>query len=234
MAYNFFAGLFSSGTNNSFGMNRLYSSLGDYNSIKSGNYKKLLSAYYKKASVEEDESEEDTKKKPLSVSNDTKEYTETKKTADKLSATAQELVGSRNSELYEEENKSELLSKVNNFVSAYNAVVKNASASSDRTVSGMAASMISNTKAYEKDLSKIGITINEKDKLEIDTEKFMKAGASETKKLLNSNGTFVGDTMKLAAQVGSAATVAASGLSTYSSNGSHSAFGTGGSFDSFW
>ena len=234
MAYYFFAGLFSSGTNNSFGMNRLYSSLGDYNSIKSGNYKKLLSAYYKKASVENDESEDDTKKKPLSVSNDTKEYTETKKTADKLSSAAQEFVDSRNSELYEEENKSELLSKINNFVSAYNSVVKNASASGDRTVSGMAASMISNTKAYEKDLSKIGITINEKDKLEIDTEKFTKADASETKKLLNSNGTFVGDTMKLAAQVGSAATVAASGLSTYRSNGSYSAFGTGGSFDSFW
>ena len=48
MAYNFWSGMFgTSSSSSSNGLSSIYNSLGDYNSINSGSYKKLLTAYYK-------------------------------------------------------------------------------------------------------------------------------------------------------------------------------------------
>ena len=47
MVYNYFSGLFSTSTSTQNSLTSLYNNLGDYSTIQSGSYKKLLSSYYK-------------------------------------------------------------------------------------------------------------------------------------------------------------------------------------------
>ena len=232
MAYNYFSGLF--GSSKSAGMSSIYGSLGDYSTIKSGSYKKLLNAYYKNNRSEKPTSS--TKKstdKKLSIDVDTKELTTTKKYADQLSDAASKLVGNSNRSLYEEGQEKELLEKVNGFVSAYNKAVENASDSSSRNVSSVAQNMVRNTASYAKSLEAIGVTVDENDKLSVDAEKLQAADRTTVKRLFGGNNSFVATTMRMASDISSKATTEASGVTTYNASGSYTALNLNSYFSDF-
>lgn len=237
MAFNYFAGLFNTSTgSNGNSLWNLYNSLGDYGSIQSGSYKKLLSAYYKVTSDTDTEEKSSSKKNPVQsmvTTTDTKAYTTTKKHADQLSDTAGELLSSSSPTLYDAGNEEQLLKKVNGFISAYNTALSDGMDSGSATVSSVAEAMKNNTKAYEKSLKEIGITLDKENKLTLDEEAFQSADRSTVKKILGSNSSYVGDSRKLAVQMSAAATNAASGVTTYNSSGTHNLINANHYFDSY-
>lgn len=233
MAYNYFSGLFGS-SKSAGSMSSIYGSLGDYNTIKSGSYKKLLKAYYKTNKSEKDTSStKKTTEKKASLGTDTKELTTTKKYADQLSDAACKLVGNSNRSLYEEGQEKELLDKVGSFVSAYNKAVEQASDSSSKNVSNAAQNMVRNTESYAKSLESIGITIDDNAKLSVDQDKLQAADRTTVKRLLGGNNSFVATTMRMAADMSSKATTEASGVTTYSASGSYTALNLNSYFNEF-
>lgn len=220
--YNYFSGLFGSSSNTGSGLSSLYSSLGDYNTIRRGSYKKLLSAYYNTDAQKDSSSKKVKKNTTTKVETESQQYSNTKKYADKLTKASEALVGNKNADLYKEGKEDELIAAVNSFASSYNTLVENASSSSATSVSNAASTMESNTRAYSKSLEQIGIKVGKDNKLTVDSGTLKAADKATVKKLLGGTSSFVGSTMRLSAQVGAAAVTAEKRISTYNSSGSYS------------
>lgn len=220
MAYNFWSGMFgTSSSSSSNGLSSIYNSLGDYNSINSGSYKKLLTAYYKNTDDDSTTKTTTTTKKTTSATvNQT--MTAVKKKTDALQDAAATLLETGKDSVFASEDKTEMVSAVKDFVTAYNnTLTETADASGD--VATNATYMINSTKAYEKSLAEIGITIGDDNKLSVDEEKLTNADTTKVKSLMNSSSSFVGQTVKKAIKIGAAAQNAANGVGTYSSTGSY-------------
>lgn len=231
-AYGYFSGLFGNGSQTSSGISSLYSCLGQYNTIQKGVYKKLLSAYYKAASDDDDtKSDKKTSINSMVSSADKSAYSKTTKYASALSTASQELLISRDGDLYDEGNEEELASKVKTFVSSYNTVLADAKKSDSTTVRNLATGMVNTTASYAKKLETIGITVNSDNTLSVDTDKLKSADKLTVKNVLGSHSSFTGSTMKLASQISSTATAAANGFSTYSSYGTYASASIGSYYD---
>lgn len=234
MSYNYFTGMFGTGANNSSnGMWNIYNSMGDLSSIKSGSYKKLLSAYYKnntKDSIAKNSVSSAVKNKKNTTVSQT--MTEVKKKTDALTKAAETLMDKGKDSVFAKEDKKEMVSAVKDFVTAYNnTLTETGKASSD--VSSKAVYMTNSTKAYEKSLGEIGITIGEDNKLAVDEEKLTNADHTKVKSLLNSSSSFVGQTIRKAAKIGAAAQNAVNGIGTYSSTGNYNYMNMNDYFNSY-
>lgn len=219
MAYNFWSGMFgTSSSNSSTGLSSLYSSLGDYNSIQSGSYRKLLTSYYKNTDSSTEETTSTTKKTNSTSVNQT--MTAVKKKTDALQDSASALLEKGADSVFASEDTTKMVSAVKDFVSAYNNTIKEVEDASGN-VATKANSMISSTKAYEKSLAEIGIAIGDDNKLSVDEEKLTSADTTKVKELMNSSSSFVGQTAKKAIEIGAAAQNAANGVGTYSSAGTY-------------
>ncbi len=229
--FNYFSGLFGSSGNTGNGLSGLYSSLGDYNTIRSGSYKKLLSAYYNNVDTKKDSSSKKIKKNTTKVETESQQYTTTKKYADKLTKASEALVGNKKADLYKEGKEDELVAAVKSFASSYNTLVENTSSSNATSISDIASTMESNTRAYSKSLEQIGIKVGKDNKLTVDSETLKSADKATVKNLLGGTSSFVGSTMRLSAQVGAAAVTAEKRISTYNSSGSYSSLDLNKYFD---
>ena len=219
--FNYFSGLFGNDTTNSdTGIWNIYRSLGDYNTIKSGSYRKLLNAYYREEDVEGNRTQS------LSDSNKTntaakKEFTQIKQTTDELQSSASVLLKKGEGAVYDKNDRTELISSVKSFVNDYNNVIKKAGDSSDERVLAKTLSMVNNTKAYSNSLEQIGITVKEDNTLALNSEKLEKASIETVQNLLQSTSSYVGQTVQKAAQIGAAAQSASAGTSMYGNDGSY-------------
>lgn len=229
--YGYFAGLFGSGSQTSIGMSSLYSNLGQYNTIQKGVYKKLLTAYFRTASDDDTKDDKKNSIKSMVSSADKSAYSKTTKYASALSLASQELLVSRDGDLYDEGNEEELVSKVKTFVSSYNTVLADAKKSDSTTVRNLATGMENTAASYAKKLETIGITVNSDNTLSVDTDKLKNADKLTVKNVLGSHSSFTGSTMKLASQIGSTATAAVNGFSTYSSYGTYASPSIGSYYD---
>lgn len=231
--FGYYQGLFNGLQKSNSGLDNLYNVIGDYNTIQKGTYKRLLSSYFETGKTNEAEEKLGLRKKDTKEEDDNSEYTTTKKFATALSDAAQGLSATKHADIYDEEKEEDLAKEVTTFVKAYNDAYKNAGKSSSSKLRNLANGLKENTKSYEEQLKKIGITMDEDNKLSVDTEVLKKADASNVKNLLGSGSSFVGKTMRLAAQICSGAAVAASGVTTYDATGSYSATGVSGYYDLF-
>lgn len=230
--YQYFSGWFGTSTNQSnYGLNQLYSCLGDYHTIQSGNYKKLLTAYYQKNGSDEKTSTPTVNKTEQSAATTTKEMTQTKKTADGLTKAGQALMGNAHASLYQEANQEELVSTVQNFVSSYNKVMADATESSSQSVKNFASAMKSNTDSYADSLKGIGIELDEDSKLTLNVETLKNADQSSVKHLLSGKHSFVGTTVGFSSQISAAASTSGSGVTTYNATGSYSGLNVNSYFD---
>ena len=221
MAYNVWSGMFGTGSNNSFtGVSGLYSSLGDYSSIKSGSYKKVLTAYYKNT---DSDSTTKTATNAIKKTNNTtvnQTMTDVKKKTDALQDAASTLLETGKDSVFASEDKTKMVSAVKSFVTAYNNTLTEAADASD-DVATKATYMTNSTNIYKKDLEAIGITIGDDNKLSVDEEILKSAETTKVKQLMNSSSSFVGQTVKKAMKIGAAAQNVANGVGTYSSTGTY-------------
>lgn len=203
--------------NNNSGSNNIFSgfSLTDYNSIRSGAYKKLMNSYYGKTNSKSTEAVSKI------VNNaDSMKLTSTKNAADKLSDAAKVLyTNGTDSAFKDEKNENAIIDAVNTFVEEYNNTIDAVDSTNSSKVLKAGVSLAKQTNAYSTSLAKVGITVNYDNTLSVDKDLLANAASSDLKSLFSGVGSFAYQTAAKADQIGLAAKQQSSGTSLYGSNG---------------
>lgn len=237
--YNWSSTLFSSLNTNNSTFGGISSTLGDYSLIKSGVYKKLLTAYYQT----QDSSDTDTKTtvnkdSETTLSRDEKiseSLTSVKTSAKSLKDAASALKKSslyettKNEDGEEIDPKDKIKSAVKDFVSAYNSFVENGNQSGVTSIQNKTLNVMKATASNAKLLDSVGITTGNGGKLSLDESKLDSASMSTLKSLFQSSGSY-GSTVEYTAnesyRVANSNTYNFSNGSSYSYTGSYSMLGT--------
>ena len=184
----------------------LSNSLGDYASIRSGSYGKLLRAYYKTMKDDGEDSKTSTAKKNNSkwntstAADSTKTLAEVKSSAEELKKSTDAL---KDSSLYnmktktaedgtitQEYDKDQIYKRLNAFVEDYNEAEKQTQKSETKGIQIVSDSMRTATNANRNMLKQIGITIDSDQKLQLDKETFFKADMNTVKSLFQGSGSY--------------------------------------------
>lgn len=183
--YDLFGNSSSSSNNDSFGIN-----LADYASIKNGSYRKLLAANYKKEQEAEGTSSssssavKDTKQTLTSISDAASDLQKSISTVSSLFKTEKDENG-RSVVNYDED---KMYKALKDFVNNYNSLLDEAGNAETTNLLRTATSLVSFTKANEKALESVGISVGSDNKLSIDEDKFKEASKSSVQSLFQSTG----------------------------------------------
>ncbi len=224
--------LFSSIPQKGTGMTGIENLLGDYSSIRTGSYSKLLSAYYAKFGDDGIDKNDKTVK-----SKDTAEYSSVEKVATNLLDATNNLLD-KSSDLWKKKSytddegntksdydKNAVYGAVKDFVDAYNDLVDKGQKSSNTGILTQVASMVTSSSSTHATLGQIGITIDTKNHLAIDEDFFKnKADMTTVKSLFTGNGGYAYSVASKASMVKSYANNALSDLTgkkTYTNSGSY-------------
>lgn len=224
----------------------LSSLIGDYNTIKSGSYGKLMKAYY--GSGKTIEGVTDKKSTTSTAKDSAATIKELQSTTDKLTDAAKSLYNNKDKvwdkvtktnedgTTTTDYDKDAILKKVSAFADSYNNVLKAANDSDNDSVVSSVASMINQTGNNSAMLEKIGISIDSENyRLSIDEDKFKKADMSVAKSLFNGTGSYGYNMAVKSSMVNNYADMDAAKANTYGKNGSYSNnYNSGSLYDSFY
>ena len=191
-------------------------SITEYATIKSGTYKKLLSAYYAK----DNSSEVASKKETLNnqgISTD-------------ASSASSALIDLKKMDITEE-NKDEVLEKAKEFAKVYNSVVDKLVDSDTKSVLQKGVWMTKAISSYSNVLGSVGIQVGADNKLTIDDEKFKNANVEQLKSVFKGNMS-VGS--KISYKINQVENIALNnGTTNYTSSGTSSTYSSVSTFDKF-
>lgn len=240
----------------------LYSSLSDYNSIRSGSYGKLLSSYYNqtgsqsvssnnaKSSVANDHTsrgyrerylrEQEMKNNASSSSQSSSAVTAQNSNA-KVASGANSMVSSID-KLNESDtfktgadgnyNVNDIYKAVKSYVDSYNDVIDASKKTNVSGVSSNVSSMTNVSNMYSDSLAKIGITIGDDKKLNLDETMFKQSDMSKVKETFGRSN--YGYSIRTNAYMANYyAKQAQNSSTTYGSNGSYSLADVMSSYQSF-
>lgn len=156
----------------------LLSSLGDWNMIRSGTYKKAISAYYAKASDTDTISESGKADSNIRLSS-------LKSTAKAAYEAANAL---KNAEYSSQTKAEDLLEDTKKFVNGYNNMINSTKDMNSYSILQTAVWGTEQMNISEGLLNKVGITIDEKNNLVLNEEEFKKADISNLKTLFSGSG----------------------------------------------
>lgn len=212
--------LFSSGTD-SLGISYM-----DYATIRSGSYFKLLKAYYSQDNSSEVKSTISTSK------DDAKTLARIESAAEEMKESAAALMTSGSKSVFEQVTTKDdagvtktdydtdaIYKAVKAFADDYNDLLDQAVDSDTTNILRGARTMVNYTKVNERMLEKIGITIGEDNKLEIDEEAFKKADMGTVKNLFGNRGSYGYQIQTQASLIESYAKSEAAKSNTYGSSG---------------
>lgn len=219
-----------------------------YSSIRNGSYKKLLTAYYAKVDKTTDDDSDSTDSTDKTNSKSSKQKVNATSVRDEAAALKDSVDALNKKALWEKkEVKNEdgstvkkydtdaIYKAVSSFVEEYNTLIDGTGNSSDNRVLRTAASMVNFTKANKDMLSRIGISINKNNKLEIDEEKFKKTDVAMVKSAFNGAGSYGRSVAGSASMIYSSAVsqlAKMASTSLYSNNGTLS-YMTGSNYNRF-
>lgn len=167
--------------------------LGDYALIKSGSYKKLLKQYY--AQNGNDKTVSTIKRSAQADS--TTDLLSIKASAEKVKEKASELSKIDVSA----EDRAELLKKVNSFVESYNGVLDETENIESVSILQNAIWMKNQVEKNENILSKVGITVGEKNELKIDESVFQEASAADLSTVFSGRNSVISSISQRASQI---------------------------------
>ncbi len=216
--------------------------LADYASIKNGSYGKLMKAYYAKTSDEDDKKTSSTtnankysSRWGASTSLDTTEtLSKVQSTTDKLKESADALLVTGEKSVFESDKEDAAYNAVSNFVKDYNSVLDATSKANSVSILQKTASMVSATKANEKMLSKVGITVNADNTLSLDKDAFNKADKTTVKNMFQGTGSFAYKVSASASYINFKADNEAVKANTYNSFGAYNSNHTAGSIFNYY
>ncbi len=230
----------------------LTSSLSDYNMIRSGAYKKLMTSYFAKMTGDGKNTVQDPysyTRRTNSVSKDSAATIgEIKESADELQDSASKLVKTGTQSLFNKVTTKDkdgkettgydtdkIYKAVKDFVKDYNNVLEAADESNTSSIRRATISMINSTNVYKSALSDVGITIGSDNQLSIDESKFKSADMSKVKSLFNGSGSFAYNVKSQANMIEFRADTEASKTNTYTSRGYYgNAYSSGSMWDSYF
>ena len=197
----------------------LFNLASEFQSIRSGSYGKLLSAYYKKMSTQgqEEAVEKENANCQLVAGNSSS----LKSTASKLSNMD-----------FEKVTEEESLSAVKDFISSYNSVVNTADDVENKGVLRNAVWMTNMMKESAGLLSDVGISIGENNQLTLDETKWKEASATMKSALFHGRNGLAEKIAYKAGRIAGAATESASyTATTYKPNGDYNKITTESIFE---
>lgn len=199
-----YANFFSSSSKYSSG---LYSLYGDYASIRSGSYKKLLKAHYANESKDTNSNQDSAISSLLNGKVDSS-VTEVKADADSLKASAKALTTKGKDSIFRKKemeitdaetgtktkvkdyDRDAITKAVKSFVDDYNDLLDSSVKSNNTKVLRNAVHMTNQVKAYTKSLASVGITKGADNKLTLDEKKLQGVDVSKIANLFNGPGSF--------------------------------------------
>ena len=204
----------------------------DYATIRNGSYFKLMKAYCNttegneniKQAVSSTSTSKDSAKKLSSIESNSDDL---KEAADALLAKGSKSVFEKTSSVDEngkwtEKYDTEAIYKaVKKFAASYNDLVDATEDTKTSNIENAAKRMNNLTKANEKLLADVGITVDEDDKLVVDEEKLKKADMTTVKSLFNTTGGYGYQAAAQASMIHYYAESEASKANTYGSNGTY-------------
>lgn len=206
--------------------------LADYASIRSGSYHKLLRAYYNKDKEAVTDAVKNSKTSTATAKDSTKQLARMESAGEALKESADALITQGTKNVFRQEtvkaedgttttkyNVEAIYKKVNAFIEDYNNLVEETADSNTSSIARTSAQMISLTSTYEKQLEKIGITVNKDDTLSIDKDTFLEADMTRVKNLFNGTGSYGYNVGVKASMVDYYAQYEASKANTYGSRG---------------
>lgn len=216
----------------------LSNSLGDYASIRSGSYGKLLRAYYKTLDDDGESSTTSATKQNKNTWN-TSTAADSTKTLAEIKSSAEELKKSTDAlkadSLYalktqtaedgtktQAYDKEEIYKQVNAFVGDYNEALTQAQKSETKGVQIVSNSMMTATNANRNMLKQIGIAIDSNQKLQLDKDTFLKADMNTVKSLFQGSGSYGSSISSKASGIAGYAANEANKSNTYQSTGAYS------------
>ncbi len=229
--YSSIAGLFSSSSSSSSSAG-IESLLGEYSSIKSGSYSKLLKSYYAKSSSSDSTSateDQDTEKtaysKVLSASESLSTATDTLLEKGSKSIWNKETTTDSDGNTTSDYDKDKIYSAISSFVNAYNDMVDRGQKSDNTGVLTQTAAMVTLSAKTASTLAQVGISITSSNHLSID-ETFFKNTADMTtaKSLFNGTGSYGYSVASKASTISSyvkSSLADITGLKSYTSKGSY-------------
>ncbi len=246
-----FDSLNNSKTNTS---NNIFNSidLGEYHSIKSGTYGKLLKAYYAEEDNTKVDSKVDTDDKKQKLEEDTavEKLTEVSGSASTLEDSAEKLINRGTDSLFKEKEltvKNEdgedtkvmgydtdaIYRAVKDFADKYNSFVKSVNRSDSTKLDQELDNMTGIVSDYTQALKEVGVTVNEDDTLTVDEETLKASDISDLKKLFNGNASFTYNVSTKASMIGVTANSEANTMKNYTSTGNYDkSFTSGNLLDS--
>lgn len=234
--------LFSSLGNSSGSSSSNLNFLSDYASIKNGSYLKLMKAYYNE-SGKSGEIINNTKNSSSGISTSTaNDSVETlsaiQRTTDDLKESSDALLKTGNQSLFRETDEGidadAVYNAVNTFVKDYNSVISSTKESNTKTIANRSACLINTTSSYEKQLGKIGITVNDDFTLSLNEDTFKKAEMSDIKSLFSGTGSYAYKTSAQSSLINFAADTESSRANTYNYRGSYNTYNSGNIFNSYF
>lgn len=174
-----FSSMFGSGTSSS--GTSLLSSVNDLNMIRSGAYKKAISAYYAQVSTDSD-----SNTIGKSGTEDSNVRLSTLKSAAKSTYNAAKEL--KNADYSSSAKAEDLLDETKNFISSYNSMINSTKNMNSYSILQTAVWGTEQMNLSEGLLNKVGISIDEKNNLTLDEETFKNAKMSDLKALFSGSG----------------------------------------------
>ncbi len=208
--------------------------LGDFYSIRNGSYLKLAKKYYASEAANKTSSKTTTDEKQTKL---------TQSSAQGAVSSVSKLMDSNlykkvekrdeNGKVTYDYDRDNILKNIKSFVEDYNDTIKNLSEESNSSMLRTGVRLTNQTKIYQSALSKVGISINKGNTLELDEEAFGKANMTDVKSLFAGNVSFAKNVQSKLTQIyASANDVFAANDSLYSGTATKS-LSTGNMLDSF-
>lgn len=201
----------------------------DYATIRSGSYFKLLNAYYGKGSTSE---EAGSVLSTSTAKDDTKTLARIEDAAGEMKESAAALMTSGSKSVFEKVTTTDkegvtktdydtdaIYKAVKAFADDYNDLLDEAVESDTTSILRAARNMVNYTKVNERMLSKMGITIGEDNKLEVDEKAFKEADMDKVKSLFGTRGSYGYQIQTQASLIESYAKNEAAKSNTYGKNG---------------
>ncbi len=234
------------------GLSALTASLSDYNMIRSGSYKKLMTAYFRKTdgdSVKSSFNNTRTNRNAATSKDSADTLGKVKSAAGELEDSASALLKSGSNSAFSKVTTKDdkglttmkydtdkIYKAVKSFVNDYNDMIKAADKSKTGSIQKAAISMINGTSRYASSLKDVGISVDSEDfTLSIDEETFKNADMNKVKSLFNGAGSYASNVKSQASMIEYRAGNEASKANTYSRYGGYnSTYSSGSVWDSYY
>lgn len=228
------------------GSGSFYGSLGNYSSIRSGSYKKLLTSYYAKTKAADQKTtanrKSDSRRDDWSTAYtpSNRALTEVRKEADELTASARKLTNQGSQSLFTEKytttkdaetgvttttkgyDRDAIAKAVDTFVSDYNSALKAGRGSTNSNVSRNTSYMAQQTAIYARSLAEVGVTVGKDQTLSVDKDKLKAADIDSLKRVFNGTSSFASLTASRSGSISQSAARAVSTSSIYNRGGGYS------------